>query len=64
MMLKWEPGERIVDEYTACADNKKYRNEWEVVARGRIKVIECDPHFGSYEELQSVSRRYSIWKLS
>ncbi len=47
-MINWVSGEKITYEFTAVADGKKHRNEWEVVSKGRIKVIECDPHFGSY----------------
>lgn len=50
-MIKWEPGERITETYSPVATNTPETNEWEVVSRGRIKVIRCDHHFGGYLEV-------------
>ena len=50
-MIKWEPGERIVSIYTPNATGIPETNEWEIISKGRIKVLQCDRHFASYLEI-------------
>ncbi|RDJ35193.1 MAG: hypothetical protein DWQ19_10240 [Crenarchaeota archaeon] len=56
-MIKWEPGERIKCNCTPVATGIPVTNEWEVVAKGRIKVLQCNPHFASYLE---VGKEYEL----
>lgn len=56
-MIKWEAGERIISTSTPVATGVPETNEWEVIERGRIKVIQCNAHFSSYLE---VGKEYDL----
>jgi len=56
-MINWEPGERISHTFTPNATGIPETNEWEVVERGKIKVIQCCTHFSSYLE---VGKKYEL----
>lgn len=56
-MIKWEPGERIVSSRRRVVDNVIETDEWEVVERGRIRVIQTSPHLGSY---LNVGQEYTL----
>lgn len=50
-MIKWEPGERIVCISTPVATGISETNEWEVVKKGRIKVLQTTRHLSSYLDI-------------
>ena len=50
-MIDWKPGERIVSTCTPVATGVPVTDEWDVVKRGVVKIIQCDPHVGSYLEV-------------
>jgi len=58
-MLSWEPGEKIVVTSTPVATGIPETNEWEVVERGKIKVLQCDKHFGSYLD---IGKEYKLFR--
>ena len=47
-MIDWTPGERIISTSTPVATGIPETDEWEVVAKGRIKVIQATTQFESY----------------
>ena len=50
-MINWQQGERIVETTTFVSDGHQETNEWEVISKGRVKVIQCTKHFGSYLDI-------------